>query len=350
VGNRAAQSFKDEQLQRIMKLIDKEADSNGKLPHGCIRRYYQQEKLTLDWLSIHQLYGLRRRRTEKEAFEKEDRELREVVAEEMSTGCKVEYRLLYPNRILTMDETGDNGNQSNDKVNRGDKFLCETDGHQPSKGASCDDTQWTTQAYTTLAGKAVLKGTILDFNEYNGFDPEAEWVGAGEDQCRQGLLPTQEQMDMNMGQKRRFPGPIDCVFNGIRIPTLMFASLGGGVTEEILVAALKHLDDLKVFPREEGLPHPALVVDGHGSRLQPKFLRYVNNLKEDWTEDDTANHRWNVALGLPNSTHHWQVADSSELNQTFKAACRIAKDKLRSHQELNNKTPSISRHHVVWLC
>ena len=84
VGNRAAKLFKDEQLKRIMEMIDKEKDYNGKLPHGCIRRYYQQEKLTLDWLSIHQLYGLRRRRTEKEAMEKEERELRELEAEEAS--------------------------------------------------------------------------------------------------------------------------------------------------------------------------------------------------------------------------------------------------------------------------
>ena len=89
IGNRQAQAFKDEQLQRITKLIDKEADSNGKLPHGCIRRHYQQEKLTLDWLTIHQLYGVRRRRTEKEALEKEEREERELEAEE--AGLSTDY-------------------------------------------------------------------------------------------------------------------------------------------------------------------------------------------------------------------------------------------------------------------
>jgi hypothetical protein len=84
VGNKLAQSFKDEQLKRITKMVDKEEDHNGKLPHGCIRRYYQQEKLTLDWLSIHQLYGLRRRRTEMEGMEKKETELRELEAEEAS--------------------------------------------------------------------------------------------------------------------------------------------------------------------------------------------------------------------------------------------------------------------------
>ena len=230
------------------------------------------------------------------------------------------------------------------------------DGHAPTHGASCDDTQWTTQAYTTLGGKSVLyviiikKAKILDFNEYYGFNPKAVWVGGGDKQCKKGLLPTQEQLNMNIGPKRRFPGPVSCEFNGITIPTLVFASKGGGVTEDILVAALKHLDDLNVFSRERDLPHPALLVDGHGSRLQPKFLQYINNLKPNWTEDPNAAHRWNVALGLPHATHHWQVADSSQLNQTFKAGCRTAKDALRAHQELNNKTPSIKRHHVIPIC
>ena len=48
------------------------------------------------------------------------------VPEDESLGCKVEYKLLYPDRVLTMDETGDNGNQSGDKINRGNKYMCET--------------------------------------------------------------------------------------------------------------------------------------------------------------------------------------------------------------------------------
>jgi hypothetical protein len=43
LGNRKAKVFRDKQLQRIMDLIDKEADAKGRLPHGCIRRYYEEE-------------------------------------------------------------------------------------------------------------------------------------------------------------------------------------------------------------------------------------------------------------------------------------------------------------------
>jgi hypothetical protein len=129
------------------------------------------------------------------------------VSEELVMGCKVEYKMLYPDRVLTMNETGDNGNHSNDKAYRGNKVICENDVLNLTQASSCTDTQWTTQAYTTIGGKAVLfvvniikKGSILDFNEYYGYEQEAEWIGEGEDACLKVMLPTQEQTQhRNMG-------------------------------------------------------------------------------------------------------------------------------------------------------
>lgn len=277
------------------------------------------------------------------------------VPEHDALGCKVEYKLLYPDRILTMDETGDKGNQADDKPSRSEKFLTES-GTSPKVGSAVDDTSWTVQAYTTLGGKPVLyviilkKGSVLNFNEHNGFDLSAEWLGDGEEACKKGKLPTVEQMKLNSGPGRRFPGPISCEFNGITIPSLVFASKGGGVNEDILVASLKHLDNLNVFPRQEGIPDPTLFVDGHGSRLQPKFVQYTNNLKDNWTTDKEANHRWNIALGLPHATHHWQVPDSEQLNQSFKALSREMKAVIRKFQERLGVVPSIKRYHVVQIC
>ena len=278
------------------------------------------------------------------------------VPKERAMGSQVEYKLLYPDRILTMDETGDNGNQAKDFATREHKVICETDGPQPKKACAIDDTSWTVQGFTTLGGKAVLfviilkKAAPLNFNEHYGFDLEAPWIGEGENACDNGQLPTQEQMNRNKGPERRWPGPISCEFNGITIPSLVVASKGGGVNDDILAAALRHLDELNVFPREEGVPHPTLLVDGHGSRLQPKFVQYINNLKADFTADTDADHRWNCALGLPHSTHHWQVGDSAEENQAFKYHSRVKKDRIRDLQEKINRPPSIKRFHVVPIC
>ena len=105
-----------------------------------------------------------------------------------------------------------------------------------------------------------------------------------------------------MGQEKVFPeGPI-CNFNGKGIPSFITNSESGGITQEILVGVLKHLDKFCVVDRKPGDPSPCMFVDGHGSRLSIPFLRYINNLDENGDKMDEANHRWNCFIGLPNGT------------------------------------------------
>ena len=272
------------------------------------------------------------------------------VHKEMALGHPVKYKLLHPDLCLSMDETGDNGNQSDDKATQAYKVMCETNGPRPVVASATNDTTWTTQGFTSLSGKAVLAVVIikksgkLNFNEKNGFDFEAEWQG---DESLLGELPSQDQMDANKGPNLRYPGLVSCVFNGITIPGLVLASDSGGVTPEILVECLQHLDKLNVFPRDIGLPSPALLVDGHGSRLAPCFVQYCNNLKDDFSLDPTANHYWNCALGLPNSTGFWQIGDSPEENSAFKFHSRVKKDSIREDQTKHEETPHIKTYNIV---
>ena len=39
-----------------------------------------------------------------------------------------------------------------------------------------------------------------------------------------GQIPTQKQMNANMGCRHHYPGPVCCEFNGITIPDLVFVS------------------------------------------------------------------------------------------------------------------------------
>ena len=48
------------------------------------------------------------------------------VKESLALGNPVKYKLVHADLILTMDETGDNGNQSDDKAIKGCKVVCET--------------------------------------------------------------------------------------------------------------------------------------------------------------------------------------------------------------------------------
>lgn len=51
-----------------------------------------------------------------------------------------------------------------------------------------------------------------------------------------------------------------------------------------------------------------LIVDGHQSRLDPKFIHYIND----------KDHEWKVCFGVPYATVLWQVGDASEQNGKFK--------------------------------
>jgi hypothetical protein len=91
----------------------------------------------------------------------------------------------------------------------------------------------------------------------------------------------------------------------------------GGISMEILVQFLKHMDKLNIFPRQDGLK-PFLLLDGHGSRLELPFLKYVND----------PGHPWVVCIGVPYGTSYWQVGDSSEQNGSYKMAISRAKKEL----------------------
>jgi hypothetical protein len=110
---------------------------------------------------------------------------------------------------------------------------------------------------------------------------------------------------------------------------------------------LQHYD--KHVPRKAGDPPPAVILDGHGSRLSIEFLRYVNNLDRVGDVVEGANHKWNIYLGLPNATAYWQVGDASQQNGAWKNLQRVEKEAIRANQQLNGRKLKINRHHAVYM-
>ena len=111
-----------------------------------------------------------------------------------------------------------------------------------------------------------------------------------------------------------------CKFRGQKIPCHVTCSPKGSITSTILADMLKWIDGHGVFPRVPGGPTPFLLLDGHGSRLEVPFLKYIN---------DTT-HKWVVCIGVPNGTSIWQVGDSNEQNGTYKMYCSEYKKMLTS--------------------
>ena len=132
------------------------------------------------------------------------------------------------------------------------------------------------------------------------------------------------QLDMaffeeNYGDDKLFPGGPTCTFKGKTIPALITFTESGGIDGYTLTTIFKKLDELELYKedRENGLI-PFALLDGHQSRFDLDFLRYIN---EDYT-------RWNVCIGVPYGTALWQVGDSSEQNGSFKMSLSVEKKKL----------------------
>jgi hypothetical protein len=160
-----------------------------------------------------------------------------------------------------------------------------------------------------------------------GFDANAPWVGDDANtEANTGRLGT------------RYPMGPSCTLNGITVPTCCCASENGSITADLLTDMLATIDKLKVFDRRDRVP-PFLLLDGHGSRFDLKFLRYISN---------TAT-KWNVCIGVPYGTSYWQVGDSSEQNGCFKMALTKVKRQLLAEKSKRREEFAIEKDDIAFI-
>ncbi len=140
------------------------------------------------------------------------------------------------------------------------------------------------------------------------------------------------------GLDKRYPqGPV-CTFKGIDVPTFCCCTENGSITGELLADMLSVMDKKNLFDRSDGVA-PFLLLDGHNSRFDLKFLTYVN---------DPAT-KWNACIGVPYGTCYWQVGDSSEQNGCFKMALTRYKRELLRQKELVNSEFAVKKKDIAYL-
>ena len=98
---------------------------------------------------------------------------------------------------------------------------------------------------------------------------------------------------MNAGYGKYHPGGPSFTYKVKTVPYLVELSEGGGISGYILTNVLWHLNYLKLHEsdRKSGII-PSLLVDGHGSRFDLGFLKYICD----------ENHKWNIVFGVPCGT------------------------------------------------
>ena len=180
---------------------------------------------------------------------------------------------------------------------------------QREQTVASNDAHFTVLGFTTGTGNPIMCAVI-----FKGLEVTRQ-MQMGVDITKP--IDGQELMK-NTGENKHYPGAPTCHFHGKDIPAFVCCSPGGGITSDLLTEMLKRMDGLDLFPRKEGGPKPFLLLDGHGSRFQIPFLRYINNLSTQWF----------VCIGVPNGTAYWQVGDSDEQNGSWKIHVAKAKNEL----------------------
>jgi len=147
---------------------------------------------------------------------------------------KSEYFLLHPEKLLFVDEVGNNTSQANDGNVGGEKFLCFAGG-RPQQRANMKDAHFTVLGFTAATGEPVMCCIIFACKELEpmmvqGLDPFATWEGDELD------------IEKKSGPGKRHPHGPQCIYNGITVPCFCACSESGSITGELLAEMIKFMD------------------------------------------------------------------------------------------------------------
>ena len=243
-----------------------------------------------------------------------------VASEDEGYGMKVTIDIHRPDMGLMLDECGCNLSQEGDHCVGGELFL--TGLHNKAyESRSTKHNHFTLIGVTLMSGEPLMCVIIITGKNHDvlvemGLDV-TQLLNIDDDDLHNQNLS--DFIRSNHGEGNLFPGAPTCVYKDKVIPAYVTFSESGGITATILTNIFRRFDSLEIFDEERsnGII-PFVLLDGHGSRFELKFLEYINH----------PDHRWNVCLGVPYGTAIWQVADSSQQNGKFKMLFSRAKREL----------------------
>jgi hypothetical protein len=183
-------------------------------------------------------------------------------------GQKTKYLLKHPEKLLFVDEVGENISQKDDDNAGGQKFMVAPD-VKAQVQKSFKDNHFTILGFTAADRRAVMCAIIIAASKLRvtdvcGFNPLSKVGLDVSDDDMQGLEKEIEEMkDLHSnGIDRMFHFGPTCIFNGIAVPTFVTCSKNGSITSHLLTNILQRMDDLMLFDRSDGI-NPCLLCNGH---------------------------------------------------------------------------------------
>jgi hypothetical protein len=210
-------------------------------------------------------------------------------------GRPTKFRLLHPESVLFVDETGCNTNMKGDGHVGGELFMLPVEAVDCGVDGIVTDIHFSVLCFTSGIGNPVMCAVILKSQKDIKHIPYSWKLGID---ITKNLEQTNknniEFFEKHYNDNSMMPGGPTCTYLGKEVPCFVGASPNASITSEMLTRMLELMDELQVFDRSNGI-HLFLLLDGHHSRTCLPFLKYIN--------DD--NHPWMVCIGVPYGTHLW---------------------------------------------
>jgi hypothetical protein len=239
---------------------------------------------------------------------------------QLQSGRPTKYNLIRPECVVFVDETGCNTNQKDDGHVGGELFVLPVDDDDIAPTGATTDIHFTVLAFTLATGHPIMCAVIFKSDRDVSEIPISWKLGIDITKPLVGDTTTDMIREILDDDNGPMSGGPKCRYNGKEIPCFLGASPKASITSELLMSMLKYMDELDLFERSTCTPF--LLLDGHGSRMQLPFLKYINE----------PSHKWVCCIGVPYATHIWQVADASELNGLFKIELTRAKREYLWHR------------------
>lgn len=227
-------------------------------------------------------------------------------------GRPTNIKVVNPENIIFVDECGSNTNMKQDGQLGGTRYVLPVGTDNTGSLGCTTDIHFTVLAFNNSLGNPLLCAIILKSEKKPSEIPITVRFGID---ATIPLILTKEgekadEIDLfyrNSGKGKAMQGGPDCFYKGRRIPCYVTCSPSASITSDLLADMLAHIDKHAQFDRSDG-QMPFLLLDGHGSRFDVPFLKYIKDKQ----------HPWKVCIGVPYGTHIWQVADSEQLNGALK--------------------------------
>jgi hypothetical protein len=198
-----------------------------------------------------------------------------VVDEAYMYGRPTKFKLIKPENVIFVDETGCNTNQKSDGHIGGELFVLPAGATESGVKGACTDIHFSVLCFNNANGDAVMCAIILKSkkdiadipaNIKLGIDRSIE-IATGESRL--------ETIQANLRNDVMIGGP-KCTYKDKIIPCFVGASPNASITSQMLADMLGVLDNSGVFNREDGST-PFLLLDGHHSRFGLPFLKYIHS-------------------------------------------------------------------------